>query len=125
MKARDAKNVAIVTLLSQDVMYQRLVAVWGGVGERLAPDDMPNESAPESLNRSMHNRWMWSRVEPEPEPLWAEAAGLPDAPHVRRAMRVLQENGAVFPDGTLSTWVEKFLAKQADRAGVEAEERDD
>jgi hypothetical protein len=118
LRLQDEHNLGVVTLLAHDPMLAKLIAAWPTVARRLAPDENPSEPSPEGLPASEHERWLWSRVEPEPEPLWAEAAGLPDAPHVRRAMRVLMDNCAVFPDGTMSTWSDRFLRESAKRAGV-------
>jgi hypothetical protein len=118
LRAHDEHNFGIVTLLAHDATLARLIAAWPSVGRKLQSDASPLENTPAGLDVADHERWLWARVEPEPEPLWAEAAGLPDAEHVRRAMRVLMDNGAVFPDGDMSRWSERFLVESAKRAGV-------
>jgi hypothetical protein len=115
----DAHNIGLVTLLIRDPMLGKLVAAWPNVARKLAADTDPDERTPDDLPATEHERWVWARVEPDPEPLWIEAAGLPDAPHVRRALRVLMDNGAVFPDGQMSQWTERFLRESAKRAGVQ------
>jgi len=122
MKAHDTNNIGVVTLVTQDPIYERLVAAWPNVARLLQPDGNPEEACPHDTPLQFHVRWLWARIEPEPEGLWASVAGLPDAPHVQRAMRVLQEHAAVFPDGALSQWLVKYLTKVASRLGVKADE---
>lgn len=118
LRQRDEHNIGIATMLSMDIALTRLVAAWPNVGRRLRPDENPDEKVPPSIPIEERELWLWSRVEPEPEPLWAQAAGLPDAPHVRRFMQTLKDIGAVFPDGSMSQWAAKFLQAQAKRVGV-------
>lgn len=127
MKALDERNVGVVAMVASDRILQRLIAAWENVGRRLLPDHRPFEEVPEGLPESEHERWLWSRVEPDPFDLWSEMAGLPDAPHIHRSMRLLMNNGVVFPDGTLSQWAVKWLKEKAKQQGVsvDGDEGDD
>jgi hypothetical protein len=120
MKARDDHNVGVVTMIVNDrtKLLERLCACWPNVALCLEGDTSPEEVCPEDTPATHRERWLWARVEPEPESVWAEVAGMPDAPHVRRAMRTLQKIGAVFPDGTLSKYVWRYLRAQAKDAGT-------
>ncbi len=122
IRHHDESNIGLVSLIMSDMIFARLLAVWPSVARKLEEDGNPSENTPEALPASEHSRWLWARVEPDPEALWIEASGLPDAAHVRRAMRVLMDNGAVFPDGGVSLWVESYLRQTAKRAGVERDE---
>jgi hypothetical protein len=124
LKQHDAYNIGVVTLLASDPTLGKLIAAWPNVARKIEDETNPFENTPEELPAREHERWLWARIEPEPESMWAEAAGLPDAPHVRRAMRVLQDNGAVFPDGTMSQWASRFLVESAKRAGVKQDDED-
>jgi hypothetical protein len=125
LRKNDENNIGVVTLVASDPLYSRLLAAWGAVKRKLRSDRHPFEELPPGLPEDAHERWLWARVEPDPLPLWIAASGLPDAPHVRRAMQVLIENCAVFPDGKASMWVEKFLTEQARRAGVKLASEED
>lgn len=120
LKADDDHNIGVVTLFIQDRLLSRLAATWSSVARVLPRDSNPNEEYPPDTPPEFMVRWLWARIEPEPEPVWAEMTGLPLAPHVLRAMRVLQDIGAVFPDGTLSKWVSQYLTSEAKRIGVES-----
>ncbi len=121
LKADDDHNIGVVTMFNQDRLLSRLAATWPSVARVLPRDDNPPEECPPDTPPEYMVRWLWSRIEPEPEPVWAEMTGLPQAPHVFRAMRVLQDIGAVFPDGTLSQWVQRYLTSEAGRLGVKAD----
>lgn len=116
-RERSAHNIGAVVLLQDNTLAMKLLAAWPVAAQRVKPGS-PFEVCPDDLPHEDRLRWVWSAVEPEPEPIWAEAAGLPDAPHVRRFMRVLQDNALVFPDGKLSKWAEKFIVESARRLGV-------
>ena len=103
-------------------MLRKLCACWPNVAHCLEGDSNPDEVCPPDTPATHYGRWLWSRIEPEPEPIWAEIAGLPDAPHVRRAMHTLQQIGAVFPDGTLSALVWDYLRARSKERGVEVEQ---
>lgn len=121
MKDRDTHNVGVVTMIQADKtgMLTKLCACWPNVAKCLEADSNPREVCPPDTPATHRERWLWARVEPEPERVWAEVAGLPDAPHVRRAMNTLQRICAVFPDGTLSRFVFRYLKKRMeDAAGV-------
>jgi len=124
MKDRDQYNVGVVTMLTTDPteMLTRLCACWPNVAVCLDGDRNPDEECPPDTPANFRERWLWARIEPEPEPVWAEVAGLPSAPHVYRAMRTLQQIGAVFPDGTLSRSVVEFLQHTAKGVGVTVDE---
>ena len=124
MKDRDQFNLGVVTMLTMDKSgdLMRLCACWSNVAYCLDGDSNPDEVCPPDTPATHHERWLWSRVEPDPEPVWAEVAGLPEAPHITRAMRVLQQIGAVFPDGTTSRLVTDLLQARAKAHGVEVSE---
>jgi hypothetical protein len=115
-KEQDKHNVGIVSLVTSRPIYTTLCAAWPNVARCLSvPAD---EDLPADLPSDVRLRWLWSRVEPSPGDAWAEIANLPSAPHVRQAMAALQENCAVFPDGSMSEWVFNFLAKRAKNVGA-------
>jgi len=118
IKADDANNIGLVTLIHQDPSYLRLTAAWPNAARLIERDSEPTEVCPPDTPVEDRVRWLWARVEPAPEPLWSAVAGLPDAPHVYRAMRVLQDWGVVFPDGTLSVWAQRLLTSKAKALGV-------
>jgi len=115
LKAQDEFNFGLHTLIESNTLYQRLLSVWSNVRRMLTADQHPTEPVPNGLTPEYHLRWLWARIEPDPALLWLRAAGLPHAEHTLRAVSVLQENAAVFPDGTMSKWVTIWLQK---RAGV-------
>jgi hypothetical protein len=55
-------------------------------------------------------------LDPDPIPHWIALAGLPQAPHVRRACFVAIDNRIVLPDGTVSEWASQYLSRKV--AGV-------
>ena len=113
LKAQDEFNFGLHTLIESSTLYQRLLAVWSNVRRMLVADQNPEEVIPEGVTPDYHSLWLWARVEPDPAMLWIRAAGLPEADHTLRAVRVLQENAAVFPDGTMSKWASAWLRNKA------------
>jgi hypothetical protein len=118
IKSRDAEgeaqnpaNFGAVLLLSQDPTLARLVACFGNTP--LSTDSDPEEECPAVLTLSDRIRWYWARLEPDPVPAWIALAGLPDAPHVRRAVQVCIDNRMVHPDGTVSRWASRYLSGMA------------
>jgi hypothetical protein len=107
----DGDNTGIVNLLDTSPDLRRLVAVWTNVPIPLDPD--PNEECPASLPVAIRLRWVWSRLDPDPVPVWITYAGLPDAPHIRRLVQMAMDNRIVFPDGTLSQWATVYLQREA------------
>jgi hypothetical protein len=107
----DDQNAGVVALLETSRELQRLVAVWPNVP--LPEDPDPTEECPEDLPAAVRLRWVWSRIDPDPIPTWIMYAGLPDAAHVRRAIRLAQDNRIVFPDGTRSNWAEVYVQRIA------------
>ena len=122
LKVDDSNNIGVVTLVTQDALYERLIAAWPNAARLLNADENPDEECPPDTPLQFHVLWLWSRIQPEPEPVWATVAGLPHAPHVVRAMHTLRDHAAVFSDGTLSEWLTKYLTKIANRLGVKADE---
>lgn len=122
LKDVDEVNLGVVALLSSRTIYGALVVSWTSVARRLNFGS-PFEAVPDAIPKEDHLRWLWSRVEPEPNALWAEAAGLPNAVHVRRAMNVLRDNCAIFPDGKMSQWAHQWLRAQAAFGGVKIEQQ--
>lgn len=123
MKDRDQHNIGLVTMLMTDKSGKlvRLCACWPNVAYCL--EALPlREECPDATPPTHREKWLWSLVEPEPEAVWAEVAGLPDAPHIRRLMATLQRVCAVFPDGTLSQQVITYLRNNATAAGVTVDE---
>jgi hypothetical protein len=112
-RAADDANAGIVNLLVNDPDLERLVAVWANVP--LPPDPEPDEECPPDLPVWARLRWVWSRLEPDPIPVWIGLAGLPDAPHIRRAVSLAVDNRIVLPDGTLSSWALVYVQQQARR----------
>jgi len=105
LKARD--KYATFTMAQCSPTHMQLVTAWSAVQ---VPDDTdPDEECPPATPPHLLVRWLWSRLEPDPMPAWIEAAGLPNAPHIRRTCRVLQDNGVVLPDGSLAGSVEEYL----------------
>jgi len=121
IKAEDEFNIGLVMLLDQDPTLERLTAAWPNAARLIPADREPDEAVPPDLPVEDRVRWLWARVEPEPEPLWCEVAGLPNAPHIHRAMGVLQAMRCVFPDGTLSRWAEQYIRERVGALGVKAE----
>ena len=121
--AADDANAGIVSLLEDDQELRRLVAVWTNVP--IQPDPNPDEECPADLQVWARLRWLWSRVEPDPIPVWIALAGLPDAPHVRNSIRLAIDNRVVLPDGTLSSWAQVYVQRQARRALGIVERRPD
>lgn len=120
MKARDAldpkdhpdeQNQGAVVLLSQSQALTRLVACWPNVPVSVDPD--PREEVPPDTPRSHHIRWLWSRLEPDPIPVWLATAGLPDAPHFRKWCYVAIDNQMVMPDGGRSRWATRYVTARA------------
>jgi len=111
--AADDENAGIVNLLVNDPDLERLVAVWANVP--IPQDTNPDEECPPDLPEAVRLRWVWSRLEPDPIPVWILLAGLPDAPHVRRVVRLAIDNRVVFPNGAMSTWAQVYLQQQARR----------
>lgn len=111
--AADDGNAGIVNLLVNDPDLERLVAVWANVPIPLDPE--PDEECPPDLPVWARLRWVWSRLEPDPVPAWIALAGLPDAPHVRRAVGLAVDNRIVLPDGSLSSWALVYIQQQARR----------
>lgn len=115
IKARDSEqeaknpgNFGAVVLLTEDATLSRLVSVWANVPRSVDPD--PEEECPAVLAAADRIRWYWARLEPDPIPVWIATAGLPDAPHVRRACRVVIDNRMAHPDGVVSRWADRYLA---------------
>ncbi len=106
-------NIGIVALIDEDETLARLVLVWPGMD--LPPDPDPHEVCPSGITATMQMRWLFSRIEPDPVDRWIELAGLPDAPHVRRACQVAIDNKIVLADGKLSkaaeTWTKRAARK--------------
>lgn len=111
--AADEANAGVISLLVNDPDLERLVAVWANVP--LPPDPNPDEECPLDLPEWSRLRWVWSRLEPDPVPVWIALAGLPDAPHIRRAVALAVDNRIALPDGTLSQWALVYVQQQARR----------
>ena len=110
--AADAGNAGIVNLLESDPDLERLVVVWANVP---LPTTMLGEECPADLPLAVRLRWVWSLMEPDPVPAWISFAGLPDAPHVRRAVMLAIDNRIVLPNGVLSTWAQVYIQQRARR----------
>jgi len=121
MKECDRFNIGIVPLVHGDAVMSRLVASWISAARRLIPAD-PHEHCPDSIPASDRTAWLWARVEPEPVGVWIDVAGLPDTEYTRRAAKTLIDNCAVFPDGTMSAWLVRWLRNCAQSAGIAAED---
>jgi len=104
---KPGSDVALVVLVRSNPMNLHLAAAWASAD--LPEDQDPDEECPPDTPAHLHLRWLWSRIEPDPVPAWIERAGLPDASHVRRACRVLQDNGIVHPDGEVAAVVQSFF----------------
>jgi len=115
-KDQDQYNIGVIALVTSRPIYVTLCSAWPNVARCLY--GAPDEPLPEELPLDVRLRWLWSRVEPAPEAIWAEIANLPLAPHVTKAMKSLQDNCAVFPDGSMSKWVFNYLAKRAKLVGA-------
>jgi len=124
VKSDDDLNIGVVTLMRSDSLYMRLAAAWPNVA-RMIPQPSFTEQVPAEIGEELHLRWLWAGINPAPEPLWAQVAGLPDAAHVRRAMQVLQDNCVVFPDGNMSKWAIKYLEASAEKVGVAQDDSSD
>lgn len=121
LKAHDDYNVGIVTLVKDNRLLERLVAAWPNVARCLVDGD-PDERMPADLPSEDRARWLWARVEPDVREVWLRVSGLPAASHVYDAIEALQHNGAVFPDGTMSKWIYRYLVKRANDEGITREE---
>lgn len=100
-----------VAVLAADPLLTKLVAVWPSV--LLEKDANPDEECPPDTPRTVHARWLWARVQPDPVPQWLSIAGLPDAPHFRRKCETLMLTGMVLPDGGLGVWATQYLQQTA------------
>lgn len=101
----DPANFGQVVLLRSNPMLAVLAAAWSNVPPSRDPEPAEVCEAPESE----WVRWYWSRLEPDPIPIWLRTAGLPDAPHTRRACWMAIDNGMIHPDGGLATWTERYV----------------
>jgi len=95
------------TMVKANPIHLQLVAAWTSM--QLQEDEDPDEECPPDTPAHLRLRWLWARIEPDPTAAWIEMSGLPDAPHVRRACRVLQDNGVVHPDGDVAASVRTFM----------------
>lgn len=68
---------------------------------------------PDLVPMSHWNLWLLSNKKPCPISQWILASGLPDAPHVRRAIDLLVRNKIVIADGTMSAAALQFLESRA------------
>lgn len=106
----DAGNFGPVVMLDQDPTLVRLVACWRNVP---TPAQPPGDlQVPEGLPEMHHLRWYWAMLEPDPIPQWIAVSGLPNAPHVQRAVFTAIDNRIVLPDGTISHWANEYLSRQ-------------
>lgn len=101
----DPANFGHVVLLRSNPSLTLLAAAWPNVPPSIDPDPSEVCEAPESEQV----RWYWSRLEPDPIPVWLRTAGLPDADHTRRACWLAIDNCIVHPDGRLSVWAERYV----------------
>lgn len=96
-------------LMREDPDMLKLIAAWRQVP--LPYLDMQREcNVPERLRI----RWLWSLLDPDPTGEWIEHAGLPDAPHTRRACRMAADNLLVFPDGDIARSASLYFAPAAE-----------
>jgi hypothetical protein len=108
LRHRDATNPASFApaiMLKSDPTLLQLVAAWPNAPRGMF--DGEADASPVPLDA--RTRWLWALVEPDPIPGWITTAGLPDAPHVRRTCWVAIDNVLVLPDGTLSTWADRYV----------------
>lgn len=104
--------------LSRDTVLSSLVAAWSQMS---APElDLDRECRVPALHRI---KWVWATINPDPIPAWIRSAGLPDAPHVRRACEVAMDNCLVFPDGGISTLAADYFKHAF--LGYEKSKKDD
>lgn len=106
--ANDVGTYACIPLLEGDPTLMRLATAW----PKVRPAELLNLPCPEAIPRDREVRWLWAVINPDPIPRWIELAGLPDAPHTRRACYVLIDNEAVLPDGTLALVVEQYIQRK-------------
>jgi excisionase family DNA binding protein len=111
LRFNDHQESHIVARLQGDNLLTRLVSVWPSMG--IPPNSHPDEPLPPDFPEHYRNRWLFSRIEPDPFPAWYQLAGYPDAPHVRRASWVAIDMRMVFSDGTLHHWARKYVAALA------------
>ena len=109
--AKHARNVAPAALLADPTLAQ-LVCAWPNVPLPPLTDVQKTRQVPGEIPPHRMLRWLFAQLEPDPIPVWIEMAGLPDAPHVRRACFIAIDQRLVWPDGNISTWAQLF-AKEA------------
>ena len=119
LKSQDEANVGVPTMLanSPHKVLPKLCAAWLAVSRRLTNAALIEE-LPEGLPATERTRYLWASIEPDPVPIWAEAAGLPNAPHIERAMLTLLDCGIIFPDGEISQWAKRYMKAEGQKLGI-------
>lgn len=111
LKAAAEKRKAVRALVDQDPTLQRLILVWPSV----SPERPPKTArCPVKLTLPQKIRWYWSMLPNDPIANWIRLSGLPDAPHVRRAVWVAIENLIVLPNGRLQPNVKAQVKDMAE-----------
>lgn len=103
---------APATLMIFNKELAHLLAAWPNVPRSSFDEDADCTLVPSHAQV----RWLWSILDPDPVPIWIQYAGLPDAPHVRRAVSMAIDNRLAHPDGKISYHARKLVQSTARRA---------
>jgi hypothetical protein len=120
--AKQARNFAPAALLADETLAQ-LVCAWPNVPVQPLTGEHKSRPIPHETPAHREMRWAFAQIDPDPIPIWLEMAGLPDAPHTRRAVYVAIDQKLVRPDGTLSTWASRFAEEALKNAVANAGKR--
>jgi len=102
---RDESPEAVL-LVADDPALMKIAIAWTSLDVR--PAEEPTEP-PDELDRKAWD-WLWANVEYSVDEL-AEKSGL-TAPLVERKLRPLIGNRVLYPDGTVNSFVQRYLRER-------------
>lgn len=120
--AKHPRNFGPAALLADETLAQ-LVCAWPNVPMHQFTHAQLRTEVPPETPAHLVLRWVFAQLEPDPIPVWIGMAGLPDAPHVRRATLIAIDHRLVMPQGALSTWAARYCEEALKNAIATAGKR--
>jgi hypothetical protein len=106
-KQSTAKDAKLLLILQQSPELQRIVAAWPSVPKTIERIFEMQAEAP--VDRQQRWEWLWGLVDVD-KGLWLRLALLADNRFNRELLERAITLKLVFPDGSLQSWVDRFVS---------------